>query len=179
MGILLVGFFSSYPWRCGKKLFFFSQGGGLASCPKYVFLLIIFNFLRVTYCCRCKFESHHIHCVQCIHVWPIGKWTFLFWFWTKTATVAKVGKGQKLMAMIENALLQLRCLPRNSCRNLKMEGAKKTRRRTRTSGSNPDARLWLITRYFLSRNSALICAPIPPFLCRLTFLSLSFEPNTS
>ena len=35
--------------------------------------------------------------------------------------------------------------------------------RTRTGRSNPDARLWLITHCFLSRNSALICGPIPPF----------------
>ena len=39
--------------------------------------------------------------------------------------------------------------------------------RTRTGGSNPDARLRLITRCFLSRNSALICGPIPSLLYNL------------
>ena len=39
--------------------------------------------------------------------------------------------------------------------------------RTRTGGSNPDARLWLITLCFLSRNSALICGPIAPLLYNL------------
>ena len=48
--------------------------------------------------------------------------------------------------------------------------------RTRTGGSNPDARLWLITHCFLSRNSALICGPIPPFFI-ICWPILTFFPT--